>query len=68
MKLSQTLAVRFLNFAKKILNQRWPLSATDMFDANYFHIEATLDITDSDKLSKHSSYFLQRRIYAVKSW
>ena len=28
-----------------------------MFDANHFHIEATLDIADSDKLSKHSSYF-----------
>ena len=26
-----------------------------MFDANHFHIEATLETTDSDKLSKHSS-------------
>ena len=31
-----------------------------MFDANHFHIEATLDITDSDKLSKHSSYFYKK--------
>ena len=27
-----------------------------MFDANHFHVEATLETTDSDKLSKHSSY------------
>ena len=28
-----------------------------MFDAYHFHTEATLDTTDSVKLSKHSSYF-----------
>ena len=28
-----------------------------MFDANHFHIEATLETTDADKLSKPSSYF-----------
>ena len=38
-----------------------------MFDANHFHIEATLDITDSDKLSKHSSYFFTKKdIYSPK--
>ena len=31
-----------------------------MFDANHLHIEASLDITDSDKLSKHSSYFFTK--------
>ena len=63
-----TTSSAFLKFSKKILNQRWPLSAIDMFDAIHFNIEATLDITDSDKLSKHSSYFLQRRIYRVQRW
>ena len=38
-----------------------------MFDANHFHIEATLDIADSDKLSKHSSYFFTKKdIYSPK--
>ena len=38
-----------------------------MFDANHFHIEATLDITDSDKLSNHSSYFFTKKdIYSPK--
>ena len=46
MKLSQRQTVRFLNLAK---NGRF------MFGANHFHIEATLDKTDSDKLPKHSS-------------
>ena len=60
----------FLKFSKNFLNQRWPLSAADYVDANRFHIEATLDTTDSDKLSKHSSFFffLQRRIYTVQSF
>ena len=34
-----------------------------MFDANHFQIEATLDTTDSDKLSK---LILQRRIIQSK--
>ena len=36
-----------------------------LFDANHFHIEATLDTTDSDNLSKHFSYFLQRKMLVV---
>ena len=38
-----------------------------MFDAKYCHIEATLETTDSDKLSKHSSYFFTKKdIYSPK--
>ena len=51
----------FLNFSKHFLNQRLPGRSppqfTCMFHANHFHIEATLETTDSDKLSKHSSTF-----------
>ena len=59
MKLSQRLVVRFLNLAKisGIKDGRSP--SQFMFDANHFHTEATLEAADSDKLSKHSSYFLQ---------
>ena len=49
MKLSQSL-----KFSKHFLKDgRSPPQF--MFDANRFHIEATLETTDSDKLSKHSS-------------
>ena len=38
-----------------------------MFDANRFHIEATLDITDSDKLTKHFFlFFTKKDIYSPK--
>ena len=36
---------------------RSPPQFTCMFHANHFHIEASLETTDSDKLSKHSSSF-----------
>ena len=68
MELWQRLAVRFLNLAKNFLIKDGRCPPQIMFDANHFHIEATLDITDSDKLSKHSSYFLQRRIYTGQRW
>ena len=42
----------FFKLSKHFLNQRWPQF---MFDAIQFHIKATLDTSDSDKLSKHSS-------------
>ena len=43
----------FLKFSKKKKDGRSPPQF--MFDANHFHIEATLETTDSDKLSKQSS-------------
>ena len=63
-----TTSSAFLKFSKKILIKDGRCPPQIMFDANHFHIEATLDITDSDKLSKHSSYFLQRRIYTGQRW
>ena len=34
-----------------------------MFDAYHFHKEATFDTKDSDKVSKQTSYFLQKKGY-----
>ena len=42
----------FLKFSKR---KDGHFSPQFMFDANHFHIEATLGTTDSDKLSKQSS-------------
>ena len=55
MKLSQKLAVRFLNLANIFLIKDGRSRPQFMFDAYHFHIETTLETTDSDKLSKHSS-------------
>ena len=55
MKLSQRLAVRFLNLANFFLIKDGCSPPQFMFDAYHFHIEATSETTDSDKLSKHSS-------------
>ena len=55
MKLSQRQAVRFLNLANYFLIKDGRCPPQFMFDANHFHIKATLDTTDSDKLPKHSS-------------
>ena len=55
MQLSQRLAVRFLNLANIFLIKDGRSPPQFMFDANHFHIEATLETTDSDKLSQHSS-------------
>ena len=37
-----------------------------MNKVSIYHIEATLDITDSDKLSNHSSCFTKKDIYSPK--
>ena len=55
MKLMQRQAVRFLNLAKFFLIKDGHCPPQFMFDAYHFHIEATLDPTDSDKLPKHLS-------------
>ena len=49
------LAVRFLNLANIFCIKDGHSPSQFMFDANHFYIEATLETTDSDKLSKHSS-------------
>ena len=55
MKLSQRLAVRFLNLANIFSIKDGCSPPQFMFDADHFHIEATLESADFDKLSKHSS-------------
>ena len=57
------ISARSVNLAK---NGRCPLQF--MFDAYHFHIETTFDTTDSVKLSKHSSLFLQGMICTVQRW
>ena len=67
MKLSQRLAVRFLNLANifEIKDGRSPPQF--LFDANHFHIEATLDTTDFDNLSKHFFIiFTKKDIHGLK--
>ena len=54
MKLSQRLAVRFLNLANIFWIKDGRCPPQFMFDANHFHSEATLETADSDKLSKQS--------------
>ena len=53
-KLSQRIPVRSFHLAKNFLIKDGRCPPQVMFDANHFHIEATFDTTDSDKMSKQS--------------
>ena len=66
MTLSQRLAVRFLNLANIfcIIDGRSPPQF--LFDADHFHIEATLDTTDFDNISKKFLIFTKKDIHSLK--
>ena len=68
MKLSQRISARSVNLAKNFCIKDGRCPPQFMFDAYQYHKETNFDTTDSVKLSKHSSLFLQRRIYTVQSW
>ena len=65
--ISQRISARSVNLAENFLIKDGRCPPQFMVDAYHFHIETTFDTTDSVKLSKHSSSFLQRRIYTVQS-
>ena len=54
MKLLQKISARFVNLAKKFWIKDGRCPPQFMFDAYHFHIETTLDTTDSVKLSNYS--------------
>ena len=66
MKLSQRLSVRFLNLANIFVIKDGPSPPQFLFDANHFHIEATMDTTDFDNLSKKIIFFTKKDIHSLK--
>ena len=51
----------------EILYPRWPLASTAIAGYSSFHVEATLDITDFEKLNNSVKTFLECRKLLVQS-